>query len=218
MAEGAPYDILFTHAGIPITEEGRLAEFNGRKGMEAFDALENDIRKGITAWRWFIETGDKALLEADADVIDRLGELPWGAESPLYMREMQTAARAVLEKESGLYEEPEGPFFSKWVSSEDPQFIHRVCREIGSSFGLDPRRLLIVHGHKPNKKGYFVVSAGGHDLNIDAGTAESYGGNGAFLLIGTNALLQFGLFNHAFSPVNLNLEYFGDRKAAQPVV
>ena len=208
MSQGAPYDMLFTHAGIPITEDGRLAEFNGKKGKEAFGALENDIRKAIIAWRWFIETGDSALLEADAEVIDRLGELPWGAESPLYMREMQTAARAVLEKESDLYKEPEGPFFSKWVSSTDSQFIHRVCREIGSSFGLDPRRLLIVHGHKPNDEGHFIVGAGGHDLNIDAGTSEIYGGNGAFLLVGTNALYQFSLNDHSFSRVELNLEHF----------
>jgi len=209
MSEGAPFDMLLTHAGVPITEEGHLAEVYGKKGQEAFAAIENDIRMGIVAWRWLIETGDKALLEADAQVIDRLGELAWGADSPLYMREMQTAARAVLEEESGLYEEPEGPFFSKWSKSSDPEFIHRVCREIGSSFGLDPRRLLIVHGHKPSKKGNFVVKAAGHDLNIDAGTAESYGGNGAFLLVGTAGLIQFGLRDHSFSPVELNLEYFG---------
>lgn len=211
MSEGAPFDMLLTHAGVPITEEGHLAEVYGKKGKESFASIENDIRMGITAWRWFVETGDSALLEADAEVIDRLGELAWGADSPLYMREMQTAARAVLEEESGLYEEPEGPFFSKWVKSGDPRFIHHVCREIGSSFGLDPRRLLVVHGHKPNKKGNFVVSAGGHDLNIDAGTAESYGGNGAFLLIGTNALFQFSLHDHGFTPISLNLEYFGDQ-------
>ncbi|MBI5699997.1 fructose-bisphosphatase class III [Candidatus Saganbacteria bacterium] len=209
MSEGAPFDMLLTHAGVPITAEGHLAEFNGKKGKEAFAEIENDIRKAIIAWRWFIETGDSALLEADAEVIDRLGELAWGEDSPIYMRRMQTAARAVLEEETGLYKEPEGPFFSQWTKSEDPQFIHRVCREIGSSFGLDPRRLLIVHGHKPNEQGKFVVRAGGHDLNIDAGTAESYGGNGAFLLVGTNALSQFALNDHSFSPVELNLEYFG---------
>lgn len=209
MSEGAPFDMLLTHAGVPITEEGHLAEFNGEKGKDAFAAIENDIRMGIIAWRWFIETGDRALLEADAEVIDRLGELAWGEDSPIYMRVMQTAARAVLEEESGLYEEPEGPFFSKWSKSSDPEFIHRVCREIGSSFGLDPRRLLIVHGHKPSKKGNFVVKAAGHDLNIDAGTAESYGGNGAFLLVGTAGLIQFGLRDHSFTPVNLDIEYFG---------
>lgn len=209
MSEGAPFDILLTHAGVPITEEGQLAEVNGKKGREAFVEIENDIRMGISAWRWFIETGDAALLEADAEVIDRLGELAWGAESPIYMREMQTAARAVLEEESGLYDEPEGPFFSRWAKSKDRQFIHQVCRSIGSSFGLDPRRMLIVHGHKPNKKGSFVTNAAGHDLNIDAGTAESYGGNGAFLLVGTNSLFQFSLNDHSFLPIDLKLEYFG---------
>jgi fructose-1,6-bisphosphatase len=209
MREGAPYDMLFTHAGIPITAEGRLKEYNGLKGKEAFNAIENDYKLAITAWRWFVETGDRVLLEADAAVIDRLGELPWGAESPLYLRQMQTAARAVLEKASGLYEEPEGAFFTHWVGSEDKQFVHRVCREISTSFGLQSRHLIIVHGHKPDKKhGKFMVSAGGHDLNIDAGTAENYGGRGGFLLIGSNGLYQFNLHNHQFSPVEVNLEYF----------
>ncbi|MBN2058611.1 MAG: fructose-bisphosphatase class III [Candidatus Saganbacteria bacterium] len=219
MSEGAPYDMLLTHAGIPITESGDLAVYNGFKGQEAFTALENDIRMAITAWRWFIETGDRALLEADADIIDRLGDLPWGAESPLYMRQMQTAARAVLNEASGLYEEPEGPFFTKWTSSTDPHFVHHVCREISSSFGLDSRRLVIVHGHKPEKKqGAFVVGAGGHDLNIDAGTAKSYGGHGAFLLVGTNGLYKFSLDNHNFSPVNLNIEFFGQGAQARALV
>lgn len=209
MAEGAPYDMLFTHAGIPITKEGTLKAYNGLKGKEAFDAIENDYKLAMTAWRWFVETGDKTFLEADSQVIDRLGELPWGAESPLYLREMQTAARSVLEKASGLYAEPEGAFFTHWVGSEDKHFVHRVCREIGSSFGLDPRRLMIVHGHKPDKQhGLFKIGAGGHDLNIDAGTAKNYGGRGGFLLVGTNGLYQFNLHDHQFSPVEVNLEYF----------
>ncbi|MBI5400374.1 fructose-bisphosphatase class III [Candidatus Saganbacteria bacterium] len=208
MAEGAPYDMLFTHAGVPITAEGELAEYNGAKGKEMFDALERDLNSAMTAWRWAIETGDRMFLEADTKVIDRLGELAWGEQSPLYMRAMQTAARAVLAIESGLFEEPKGPFFKKWVRSSDPRFVHAVCRAIGSSFGLDPRRLLIVHGHEPSEDGSFVVNAGGHDLNIDAGLAPNYGGNGAFLLVGTNGLQRYGLREDQFSRVELNLESF----------
>jgi fructose-1,6-bisphosphatase III len=210
MREGAPVDMLFTHAGIPVDKEGNLAKYNGRKGKEAFDAIENDYRVAMTAWRWAVETGDRVLLEKDAQVIDRLGDLPWGAESPLYLREMQTAARAVLEKASGLYAEPEGAFFTDWVGSTNSKFVHRVCRGIGSSFGLDPRRLLVVHGHKPNKvDGKFIVTAGGHDLNIDAGAAENYGGRGGFLLVGTNALFQYHLDAEKFTRVELGLENFG---------
>ena len=122
------------------------------------------------------------------------------------MRVMQTAARAVLEEESGLYEEPKGPFFSTFLKSKDPHLIHEVCRRIGSSFGLDPRRLLIVHGHEPNKEGRFTVKGMGHDLNIDAGAADAYGANGAFLLIGTNSLFQFTFKTHEFREIDLELE------------
>jgi fructose-1,6-bisphosphatase len=206
MAEGAPYDLLFTHAGIPVNNDGSLADYNGQKGLAAFKAIENDIRVGMSAWRWFIETGDRELIELDAPVIDRLGELAWGAESPLYLREMQTAARTVLEEGSGMYDEPEGPFFKQFLKSTDQRFVDHVTTQIASSFGLNPRRMVIVHGHKPNKSGHIAVEALGHALNIDAGTAASYGGHGAFLLIGTGGLQEFSLDSHQFSEVTPRLQ------------
>jgi len=221
MSLGAPVDLLFTHAGIPITREGRLAEFHGKKGAEAFGALENDIRMAMTAWRHYVETGDREFLDMDAGIIDRLGELPWGSESPLYMRVMQTAARAVLEKGSGLYAEPEGAFFSHWAGerSTDSEFVHRVCREISTSFGLSSRRLVVVHGHKPEKtQGSFVVSAGGDDLYIDAGASDNYGGHGAFLLVGTGGMYRFALDKHEFHRIELGLEYFGSKSEARILI
>jgi hypothetical protein len=67
---------------------------------------------------------------------------------------------------------------------------------------------LIVHGHKPNKKGHFVTSSFdrdgiGHDLNIDAGLADAYGAHGGFLLIGTQSLYRFSADKHEFIKISL---------------
>ncbi|MEE8638514.1 MAG: fructose-bisphosphatase class III [Candidatus Margulisiibacteriota bacterium] len=208
MSQGAPADMLFTHAGVLINEEGHLAEYNGLTGRESFRAIEDDIRGALFAWEHHLLTGDRSFLDAMAPEIDMIGDLAWGANSPLFMRDMQTAARAVLTKASGTYAEPERAYYTKFVGSEDLAFVGHVCNEIGRSFGFDPRRLLIVHGHKPNKKGHFVTSSFdrdgiGHDLNIDAGLADAYGAHGGFLLIGTQNLYRFSADKHEFIKVSV---------------
>lgn len=208
MSQGAPAEMLFTHAGILIDEEGHLAEYNGRTGREMLRDIEDDIRGALFGWEHYLVTADRSFLDTMSAEIDTIGDLAWGANSPLYMRDMQTAARALLPKASGLYEEPERAYYTKFVGTEDPAFVDHVCNEIGRSFGLEPRRLLIVHGHKPNKKGHFVASAFGrdgmgHDLNIDAGLADAYGAHGGFLLVGTQSLYRFAVDTHDFIKISL---------------
>ncbi|MFC1521792.1 fructose-bisphosphatase class III [Elusimicrobiota bacterium] len=205
---GTPVDILFTHAGVLIDEQGNLASYNGKTGRTMFRDLADDIRGALFAWEHYIHTTDKSFFDAMAPAIDMIGDLAWGANSPLYMRSMQTAARAVLSRATGTYDEIERAYHTKFVGSEDPAFVDHVCNEVGRSFGVDPLRLLIVHGHKPILKGHFDISAfdrtnRGHDLNIDAGMSDAYGAHGGFLLIGTENLYRFSADTHEFIKLNI---------------
>ncbi|MBI5700239.1 fructose-bisphosphatase class III [Candidatus Saganbacteria bacterium] len=98
---GYPCDVLALHATVPLTAEGELAEFDGKYGRDALLHLKDRIQLGLEAWRQLLEHDDSSLLQMHQDDIKILGLLPWDRRSPLYARQMQTAARAVLDEKTG---------------------------------------------------------------------------------------------------------------------
>jgi fructose-1,6-bisphosphatase len=192
--QGYPCDIISTHALIPIDKNGELKETYGLYGHDAFEAIKKKIRLGMESWRHKLELGDTSMLEMHKDTIAGLGDLPWGVNSPVYGRQMQTASRAVLKESSGLWAEPKEPFYTHFEKNKDPEMAGRARVNIAKSFKVDPENFVIVHGHEPtydakkddpNMSGIFKVLAGGTVINIDAGMAKKYGGKGGAIVFGT---------------------------------
>jgi fructose-1,6-bisphosphatase len=189
--QGYPVDILATHATIPITKNGELSEFLGKTGRAAMLDMKNRIQLGMEAWRQMLEHGDPSLMQMHKDDIHAISKLPWDRTSPLYAREMQTAARAVLKEVTGTWAEPKGPFYTHFEKAKDPELVARIRVNIANSFGFNkPERYVIVNGHEPTKNdknpdGEFAVLAGGTVISIDAGMAKNYGGKGGALVFGT---------------------------------
>lgn len=184
--QGYPCTVLATHALIPVDENGDLKELDGETGREALINTKERIQISLEAWRQYLEHDDMKLFELHADNIVRLGKLAWHVNSPLYGRQMQTAARAVLPESSGLWDEPEEPFFSHFEAEGNPEMVAHTRARIAKSFGFsDPDNYVIVRGHKPTKNGMFQILAGGTVINIDGGMAEKYGGKGGAIIFGS---------------------------------
>jgi fructose-1,6-bisphosphatase len=163
-----------------------LKEIDGLKGRAALIAIKDRIQIDLETWRQYLEHDDSTMFELHAGYIEMLGQLAWDVNSPLYGRQMQTAARAVLPQSSGLWKEPEEPFFSMFERGTDPEMMERAKRNIAKSFGFpNPENYVIVRGHKPTKDGMFEVLAGGTVINIDGGMAEKYGGMGGAIIFGS---------------------------------
>ncbi|OGB89697.1 hypothetical protein A2625_06185 [candidate division WOR-1 bacterium RIFCSPHIGHO2_01_FULL_53_15] len=202
--QGYSSDILALHATVPLTADGELAEFDGRYGREALLHLKDRIQLGLEAWRQMLEHDDQGLLEMHQNDISVLGLLPWDRRSPIYARQMQTAARAVLNEKTGTWEEPKEPFFSVFEKGEDLQALANARRNIAASFGFrNPNNFVIVRGHEPSKDGMFQVFAGGTVINIDGGMAEKYGGKGGALVMGSAgaAWLAYPSMNYTRVPL-----------------
>jgi fructose-1,6-bisphosphatase len=183
---GYPLDILATHATIPINENGDLVPFLGKTGRDSLVSQKYRIQLGLEAWRQLVEDGDPSMLELHRNWIDELALLPWDRSSPVYARQMQTAARAVLAESTGTWKEPKEPFYSHFEKGEDREMLERARRNIAASFGFSrPDRFVIVNGHEPTKDGMFALKAGGTVIRIDAGMAQKYGGLGGALVFGT---------------------------------
>ena len=185
--QGYPCTVLATHALISVDENGELKEHDGETGREALINTKERIQISLEAWRQYLEHDDITLFELHANDIERLGKLAWHIHSPLYGRQMQTAARAVLPQSSGLWDEPEEPFFTHFEANEEPEMVTRTRANIARSFGFNnPDNYVIVRGHKPTKDGLFQLLAGGTVINIDGGMAEKYGGKGGAIIFGSN--------------------------------
>lgn len=204
--QGYPCDIISTHALIPIDKDGNLKEVYGETGHDAFEKIKKTIRLGMESWRHML-LGDPSMLQIHEDRLSLLADLPWGVNSPVYGRQMQTAARAVLKESSGLWEEPKEPFFSHFEKNKDPEMVQRAKKNIAQSFKVDPENFVIVHGHEPvkteEKSGIFKILAGGSVINIDAGMAFNYGGKGGAIVFGTNGAAWLSYPELQFSRVPL---------------
>ncbi len=202
--QGYPVDILATHATIPVDKNGELAEFLGKFGRDAMLDMKKRIQIGMEAWRQMLEHGDPALMQMHKDDVAAIGLLPWDRRSPLYARQMQTAARAVLKEETGTWEEPEEPFYTHFEKNKDPEMVARARQNIADSFGFNkPDRYVIVRGHKPSKDGMFQVLAGGTVINIDGGMAKKYNGKGGALVFGTQGAAWLAYPGMQFTQVPL---------------
>lgn len=190
-----PCDIIATHALIPIDENGNLKQVYGEYGHGAFKKIKRSIEKGMEAWRHIVELNDRTMMEMHQSAISPIiADLPWGVNSPIYGRQMQTAARAVLNETSGLWKEAKEPFYTHFEGNNDKEMSARAKINIARSFKVDPDNFVIVHGHEPtynakkddpNMPGMFKIFAGGIVINIDAGMAKNYGGKGGALVFGT---------------------------------
>lgn len=203
-----PCDIIATHALIPIDENGNLKEVYGEYGHAAFKKIKRAINDGMEAWRHIVYLKDTSMMEMlRSDIFPIIGDLPWGVSSPVYGRQMQTAARAVLKESSGLWEEPKEPFFSHFEKNKDPEMVQRAKKNIAQSFKVDPENFVIVHGHEPvkteEKSGIFKILAGGSVINIDAGMALNYGGKGGAIVFGTEGAAWLSYPELQFSRVPL---------------
>jgi fructose-1,6-bisphosphatase len=189
--QGYPVDILATHATIPVDTNGELAPFLGKVGRQSMLDLKNRIQLSMEAWRQVLEDNDPSLMQMHRDDVNQLALLPWDRRSPLYARQMQTAARAVLQEVTGTWAEPKEPFYTHFEKGKDPEMVARAKKNIADSFGFNrPDRLVIVNGHEPirnkeNPNGEFKVYALGGVLRIDAGMAKNYDGKGGALVFGT---------------------------------
>ncbi|MBU1027182.1 MAG: fructose-bisphosphatase class III, partial [Candidatus Margulisbacteria bacterium] len=194
-----------------------LTQINGKTGREALTRLKYRIQTGMEAWRQILEHGSSEMMEMHADSIHTLALLPWDYNSPLYGRKMQTAARAVLPKGSGTWEEPEVPFFTHFETNADPEMSARARANIAESFRMRDN-FVIVRGHKPwkkeasyptyngatvNKKGMYQLLADGRVINIDAGMAKTYGGQGGALVFGSDGAAWLAANDMTFYPVPL---------------
>lgn len=182
---GFSCSFILTHAHIPIDESGELKELYGYKGKRALMEIKRRILAGMEAWRQQLEHDDSTLLEMHKSDIDSLGTLAWDVNSPLYGRQMQTAARAVLKKSTGTWHEQEEPFFTHFEKNIEPAMVAKARMNIADSFDVkDPDNYAILRGHKPSKDGMFQLFAGGTVINVDGGMAENYGGRGGAFVAG----------------------------------
>ncbi|MCX5751569.1 MAG: fructose-bisphosphatase class III [Candidatus Saganbacteria bacterium] len=202
--QGYPCDILATHALIPIDEHGELLPIAGKVGRECFLDLKRKIKLGIESWRQYLDYGSTLMLDMHRATIDTLGMLPWDKSSPVYGREMATAARALLPEGSGLWKEPEVPFFTVFEKAADPAMLARAKVNIAKSFEFqNPDNFVIVRGHKPSKDGKFQVLAGGTVINIDGGMAANYGGKSGAIVFGSKGAAWLDANTMTFTRVQL---------------
>lgn len=190
-----PCDIIATHALIPIDENGNLKQVYGEYGHDALKKIKRSIEKGMEAWRHIVDLDDRTMMEMhQKEIFPIIADLPWGVNSPVYGRQMQTAARAVLNEASGLWEEDKEPFYTHFEKNNNTEMSQIARINIARSFNVNPDNFVIVHGHEPtynakkddpNMPGMFKIFAGGTVINIDAGMAKNYGGKGGALVFGT---------------------------------
>jgi len=184
--QGYPCDIIATHATIPLDENFELSPFLGLKGRDMMKGIKIRIQLAMEAWRQLIEGGSDMMMDMHKETIHSLALLPWTAGSPIYGRQMQTAARAVLPEGSGLWREDKERFFTHFEKLGHWEETLKARQVIAASFGIaDPNNFIIVRGHEPSPDGLFQVLAGGAVINIDGGLAPKYGGRGGAMVFGS---------------------------------
>ncbi|MCX5749586.1 MAG: fructose-bisphosphatase class III [Candidatus Saganbacteria bacterium] len=205
--QGYPCGIIATHATIPLDENGDFKPFFGKTGRAVMLEIKERIQIAMEAWRHVVQHGDTTMMELHQEKINSLAYLPWTAGSPIYGRQMQTAARAVLPESSGTWEEPKEPFFTHFEKYTEPQDTDKTRRLIAGSFGIpDHNNFVIVRGHEPSKDGSFQVLAGGFVINIDGGLAAKYGRKGGALVFGDRGAAWLSYPGLEYSRVPLPME------------
>ncbi|MBQ3426529.1 MAG: fructose-1,6-bisphosphatase [Clostridia bacterium] len=177
-------DNLLFHGCIPMTPEGKFAEYeiNGMKvkGKALFDRAEQVARVG-----YFGKSASEDKLYGQ----DFLWYLWCGVGSPAYGKNKMTSFERYFIADSETWTEIKDPYY-KLI--EDPAICDKILRE----FGVDPESYShIINGHVPVKikKGESPIHAGGKLLVIDGGLSKAYqsktGIAGYTLLFNSHGLL-----------------------------
>lgn len=167
---------LLYHGCLPHREDGsfEVLEIEGQalSGKALYDYIDQRVREA-----GYAEYGSEKQVKAR----DFLWYLWCGPKSPVFGKDrMATFERAFL-SDKATHKEVMNPYY-KLIEKEE------TCRNILSSFGLDPDRGHIINGHVPVKllKGESPIKGNGRLFMIDGGMSKAYQkttGMGGYTLI-----------------------------------
>ena len=169
-AKGSMYlkynsNILY-HGCISLNEDGsfKKVKANGKEysGKALLDRFELIAREG-----YFYKNNPEAKLYG----MDMLWYLWTGPDSPLFGKDKMTTFERYFVDEEETHVETKN-YYYKYRDNE------KVCNNIFSEFGLDPKESHIVNGHVPVEtlKGESPIKASGKLLVIDGGLSRAYQG------------------------------------------
>ncbi len=153
---------LLYHAAIPLNADGSFseAEVCGKRvsGKALMDRTDEIIRQA------YYGKG-----ESKQNALDYMLYLWEGEFSPLYNKDKMTTFERYFLADKSTHEEKKGAYFS--LADDE-----KVCEQILTEFGLDPKSGRIVNGHVPVRtiKGETPMRANGKRFVIDGGFSKPY--------------------------------------------
>jgi len=157
--------ILNIHALIPSTKDGDFQEFNGKKGRELLEYIQNTVKNVGKNYLNGIKQNQKE--------IDLMFYLWCGPRSPFFGKDaMKTFERYFLSEKSTHKETL--LFWDENIKKKE--FMDKIMQEFGAE--------RIVYGHTPVNvlKGEKIASPDGRAINIDGGFSEAYLNRGHSLI------------------------------------
>ncbi|MDD5456196.1 MAG: fructose-bisphosphatase class III [Candidatus Margulisbacteria bacterium] len=217
---------LFMHSNIPVDDHGNLrpVEIDGVQysGINYLTKCQEKVDEIGKRYRDFIQNSRNAkpvekrrLIKAFLNEINEtrgfLYKLAWDYESPLFGRNITTLEQTRTSKYTGLWAEPEDPWFSVIQSEKGTrEAADRFFEQIALQLEVEKDNIQIITGHKPSKDGLPKVYADGRIVCIDAGASGVYGNMGAYLLLsGKGTIYAMSLANeNSNSPVLKKYDIF----------